>query len=50
MVQTLQLIVFFFFKPEKKWLQQNLLRGHKYELMFAALYIFQTEFLEYSCR
>ena len=38
MVQTLQLIVsFFFFKPEKKWLQQNLLRGHKYELIFAAL-------------
>ena len=49
MVQTLQLI-FFFLKPEKKWLQQNLLRGDKYELIFAALYIFQTKILEYSCR
>ena len=27
---------------EKKWLRQNLLRGHKYELIFAGLYLFQT--------
>ena len=25
----------FIFQPEKKWLRKNLLRGHKYELIFA---------------
>ena len=35
-----------FFQPGKKWLSQNLLCGHKYELIFAALYIFQTKILE----
>ena len=38
------------FQPEKKGLRQNLLRGRKYELIFAVLYHFQTKILEYSCR
>ena len=41
---------YFFFSQKRKWLGQNLLRGHKYELIFAALYIFQEKILEYSCR
>ena len=40
----------FIFGRKKKWLRQNLLRGHKYELIFAALFIFRTKILEYSCR
>ena len=40
---------FFFFSQKRKWLRQNLLRSHKYELIFAALYIFQAKILEYSC-
>ena len=28
----------FLFQPVKKWLRQDLLRDHKYELIFAALY------------
>ena len=39
-----------FFQPGKKWLRENLIRHHKYKLIFAALYIFQTIILEYSCR
>ena len=35
-----------FFQPGKKWLSQNLLCGHKSELIFAALYIFQTKIIE----
>ena len=33
------------FQPGEKWLSQNLLCSHKYELLFAALYkiIFQTK-------
>ena len=38
-----------FFQGGKKWLSQNLLRGHKYELKFTALHIFQTKILDYSC-
>ena len=39
---------FFYFQAEKSWLRQYLLRGHKYELIFAALHIFQTKIFEYS--
>ena len=39
-----------FFSARKEIALTNLLRGHKYELIFAPLYIFQTEILEYSCR
>ena len=28
------------FQPEMKWLRKNVLRGHKYELIFAASHIF----------
>ena len=38
-----------FFQRGKKWLWQNLLRGHKYELKFTALHIFQTKILDYRC-
>ena len=38
-----------FFSARKEIALTNLLRGHKYELIFAPLYIFQTEILEYSC-
>ena len=39
------------FQPGEKWLSQNLLCSHKYELLFAALYkiIFLTKSCEYSC-
>ena len=30
---------------EKKWLRQNLLRGHKYELIFAGLLSFPNSFV-----
>ena len=38
------------FQPGEKWLSQNLLCSHKYELLFAALYkiIFLTKSCEYS--
>ena len=39
----------FVFQLEKKCLRQNLLCGQKYELIFSAIYIFQTKILEYSC-
>ena len=38
----------FFFQPEKNKLRQNLLRAHKYELIFAAHYIFREKIFEYS--
>ena len=40
-----------FFQLGEKWLSQNLLCSHKYELLFAALYkiIFLTKSCEYSC-
>ena len=39
------------FQLGEKWLSQNLLCSHKYELLFAALYkiIFLTKSCEYSC-
>ena len=39
------------FQLGEKWLPQNLLCSHKYELLFAALYkiIFLTKSCEYSC-
>ena len=39
------------FQLGDKWLSQNLLCSHKYELLFAALYkiIFLTKSCEYSC-
>ena len=38
-----------FFQRGKKWLWQNLLRGHKYKLKFTALHIFQAKILDYRC-
>ena len=38
-----------FFQGGKEWLWQNPLRGHKYELKFIAVHIFQTKILDYSC-
>ena len=42
--------LFYLFQPEKKWLRQNPLRGHEYQLILTALFNFQTQILEYSCR
>ena len=38
------------FLARKKLASTNDFRSHKYELIFAALFIFQTKILEYSCR
>ena len=41
---------FIFLSQKRKQLRQNLLRSHKWELIFAALLIFWAKILEYSCR